>query len=88
LGSDSGLGLSRNEKIKLVTIYAVLAVVTALALSGSFWYWLNALDFERIGFGMVAIFIVSWLVSLGYWRYRKLGKLFSLNQSPQLHSTP
>jgi high-affinity nickel-transport protein len=44
---------------------------TELNLSGWFWIWLNGLDFEAIGYGIVGIFIVSWLVSMAYWRLNK-----------------
>lgn len=44
---------------------------TELGLSGSFWLWIDSLDFETIGYGIVAIFAVSWLVSMAYWRVNR-----------------
>jgi high-affinity nickel-transport protein len=35
-----------------------------------FFGWLVGLDFETLGFGIVALFIVSWLASVAYYRYR------------------
>ncbi len=49
-------------------------------LSGGFWSWLNALNFEMIGFGIIGIFIFGWLLSFGYWRYKKYDKLVSFPQ--------
>jgi len=37
-------------------------------LSGWFWYWIQALDFETIGYGIVGLFLMSWVVSMAYWR--------------------
>lgn len=45
-----------------------------LSLNGWFWGWLNGLDFETIGFGIVLIFVLSWLVAYGYWRYERFDK--------------
>ncbi len=70
------------------TVELLQVLSSELGLSGGFWDWLNALDFERIGFGIVAIFVLSWLVSLGYWRYRRFDKQFTFNQSPQPQSSP
>ena len=35
-----------------------------LNLTGGFWNWLDSLDFETLGVGIVSIFVVSWLVSI------------------------
>ncbi len=48
---------------------------TELNFSGYFWSWLQALDFEIMGFGILAIFAISWVVSFGYWRYKKYDKI-------------
>lgn len=45
-----------------------------LNLNGSFWRWLVTLNFENLGYGILAIFLTSWLFSVGYYyaRYRRL----------------
>jgi nickel/cobalt transporter (NiCoT) family protein len=42
-----------------------------LNLQGPFWYWLTGLSFETIGYGIVAIFVVSWLASMALWKYKR-----------------
>ena len=42
-----------------------------LNLRGPFWVWLARLDFETIGFGIIGIFVVSWLGSVALWRYKR-----------------
>ena len=42
-----------------------------LNLQGPFWKWLASLDFETIGYGIIGIFVVSWLASVALWRYKR-----------------
>ena len=42
-----------------------------LNLQGPFWTWLSRLDFETIGYGIVGIFVVSWLASMALWKYKR-----------------
>lgn len=46
-----------------------------LSLRGAFWDYVNGLDFETLGFGIIAIFLLSWFVSWGYWKVNKLDRL-------------
>jgi high-affinity nickel-transport protein len=57
------------------TVELLQVLSTELKFSGFFWSWLNSLDFEIMGFGILAIFAVSWAVSFGYWRYKKYDKM-------------
>jgi len=50
----------------------LLQVVSGeLNLQGPFWYWLTGLSFETIGYGIVGIFVVSWLASMVVWKYKR-----------------
>jgi len=40
-------------------------------LSSGFWNWLENLDFETMGFAIVAIFVITWASAYGVWRYKK-----------------
>jgi high-affinity nickel-transport protein len=57
-------------------IELVQVLSTELNWTGGFWDWLNALDFETLGFGIVALFLLSWLVSIVYYRYKGYEKDF------------
>ncbi len=46
-----------------------------LNLNGPFWRSLGTLDFESMGFAIIGIFVVSWLVSVGYWKYKRYDEL-------------
>jgi nickel/cobalt transporter (NiCoT) family protein len=65
------------------TVELLQVLSNELNLNGLFWNWLNALNFEMIGFGIVAIFVVSWLVSFGYWQYKQFDKVVPFNQIQQ-----
>jgi high-affinity nickel-transport protein len=70
------------------TIELLQVLSTELNLNGIFWGWLNTINFEMIGFGIIGIFIMSWLVSFGFWRVKKYDKLepFNQGQRPQINS--
>jgi nickel/cobalt transporter (NiCoT) family protein len=69
-----------NLTVTLISVLVAWAVGTVellqvvsgeLSLSGGFWNWLNAIDFESLGYAIVAIFVVTWVASLAYWKYKK-----------------
>jgi nickel/cobalt transporter (NiCoT) family protein len=57
------------------TIELLQVLSTELNLNGAFWSWLGTVNFEMIGFGIIGIFVASWAISFGYWRYKKYDKL-------------
>ncbi len=65
------------------TVELLQVLSSELNLNGLFWNWLQGLNFEMIGFGIIGIFVVSWLASFGFWQYKKYDKLDPFNQSQQ-----
>jgi high-affinity nickel-transport protein len=51
---------------------------TELNLTGGFWIWVQGLDFEAIGYGIVGLFVVSWVVSMTYWRLNRFEQKYSV----------
>jgi high-affinity nickel-transport protein len=79
-----------NLTVTVISVLVALAIGTAellqviaseLNLTGSFWVWLVGLDFETIGFGIIIIFISSWLISVAIWKYRRFDEIYSLKHS-------
>lgn len=77
-----------NLTVTVISVLVALAIGTVellqvlaseLNFTGVFWNWLGALDFETIGFLIIIIFVFSWLVSLGYWKYSRFDEKY--NQS-------
>jgi len=44
---------------------------TEFRLTGPFFDLINNLDFESLGYVIVAIFVISWLASMLWWKYKK-----------------
>ena len=47
-----------------------------LNLTGPFWDWLGRLDFATMGFAIIGIFLVSWVVSMAYWKLKGYDELY------------
>ena len=71
------------------TVELLQVLSSELNLNGLFWGSLRTLNFEMIGFGIIGIFVLSWLASLGYWQYKKYDKLdpFNQKQQPKINTT-
>jgi high-affinity nickel-transport protein len=55
----------------------LLQVLSAkLGLSGGFWSWLNGIDFGRLGYTIVAAFVVTWIISLLVWKVGRIEERF------------
>jgi nickel/cobalt transporter (NiCoT) family protein len=56
----------------------LLQVLSArLSLDTGFWSWLNELDFGTLGYGIVALFVLTWAVSYGVWKVRRIEERWS-----------
>jgi high-affinity nickel-transport protein len=69
-----------NLTVTVISVLVALAIGTAellqvianeLNLTGPLWDLLGSLDFETIGFGIMFIFLVSWLLSVVIWKYKR-----------------
>jgi len=68
-----------NMTITLVSVLVALVIGTIellgiladkLALEGSIWAWVGNLDFERVGYLIIGIFLVSWLGSTLFYKVK------------------
>jgi len=69
-----------NLTITVMSVFVALAIgtvellqviATELNLTDPFWDWLENLDFETIGYGIITMFLVSWLVAWAIWKYKR-----------------
>jgi len=50
----------------------LLQVLSAeLGWSGPFWHWLDQLNFEQLGIGIVLLFLGAWAVAMAIYRWRR-----------------
>ena len=54
------------------TVELLQVLVTRLGLSGGGWDTLNNLDFEMLGYGIVALFVLMWAASVAIWKLRRI----------------
>jgi high-affinity nickel-transport protein len=75
-----------NLTVTVISVLVALAIGTVellqvlannLSLTGPFWDWLSSLDFESIGFGIMLIFLVSWLASVAIWKHKRFDEAYS-----------
>jgi high-affinity nickel-transport protein len=75
-----------NLTVTVISVLVALAIGTAellqvianeLKLTGAFWNLLSDLDFETIGFGILIIFLASWLLSVAVWKYRRFDEVYT-----------
>jgi nickel/cobalt transporter (NiCoT) family protein len=62
--------LSVAVALLIGTIELLQVTAARLSLDGAFWTFLAGLDFGRIGYAVVAMFVGTWAVSLVVWRAR------------------
>jgi high-affinity nickel-transport protein len=53
--------------VELLQVFA-----TRFGLDSGFWSWLNALDFENLGYGIVGLFLITWIGSVVIWKARRI----------------
>jgi high-affinity nickel-transport protein len=54
------------------TIELLQVMAAKFSLEGGFWAFLDTLDFGRIGYVVVGLFVVTWLFSLALWKARRI----------------
>lgn len=65
-------GLSVAVALLVGTIELLQVLATQLKLHGEFFTWLATLDFESLGYLIVAMFVVGWAGSVAVWKLRRM----------------
>jgi high-affinity nickel-transport protein len=70
-----------NVTVTSVSVVAALLIGTVeliqvlsdkLHLQSGFFHWVSALDFSDLGYMLVVLFILAWLISVSIWKYMKV----------------
>jgi high-affinity nickel-transport protein len=81
-----------NLTVTTLSVVVALAIGTVellqvasqkLRLDGGFWSWLDGLDFEVLGYVIVGLFGVVWLVAYVIWRTRRIEERWAQGLDPQ-----
>ena len=61
-------GLSVVVALLIGTVELLQVASRNLQLTGGAWDWLNALDFQLLGYIVVGAFAATWVVSVAVWK--------------------
>jgi nickel/cobalt transporter (NiCoT) family protein len=70
-------GLSVAIALVIGTIELGGLLASQLHLPGSFWTWFENIDINFLGFVIVAMFALTWVISLAVWRYARIEEKWS-----------
>jgi high-affinity nickel-transport protein len=70
-------GLSVMVALLIGTIELIQVLSEKLGLTGSFFDWINNLDFNLIGYLIVAMFVVTWAAAFAVWRLGRIEERWS-----------
>jgi high-affinity nickel-transport protein len=64
--------LSVAVALLIGTIELLQVAAAKLSLESGFWAFLGGLDFSKLGYGIVGLFVLTWAVSYGVWKLRRI----------------
>ncbi len=70
-------GLSVMVALLIGTIELIQVIADKLSLTGTFVDWVNNLDFNLIGYLIVAMFVVTWAAAVAVWRLGRIEERWS-----------
>lgn len=82
--SVTGLGVLAASAIGIIELLQVL--VRELHLQGGLWTSIQQLNFGTMGYILVALFVIVWVLSFGVWKLLKLDALEQVNRVSRRNS--
>jgi high-affinity nickel-transport protein len=64
--------LSVTVALAVGSVELLQVFTTRFGLDSGVWGWVNALNFENLGYGIVGLFIVTWAGSVVIWKTRRI----------------
>ncbi len=71
----TGLSVAVALLIGTAELLAILA--DKLGLTGGVWDWVAGLDLNTIGYGVVGVFVLVWLLALAVWKFGRIEERWS-----------
>jgi len=75
-------GLSIMVALVIGTIELAGIFAQHLDASGPFWVWVENIDINTLGFIIVGMFVVTWLVALAVWHFGRIEERWSADIKP------
>lgn len=70
--SMTGLGVFVALLIGLIELAQVL--IPEFGLDNGFWAWLEGISLANLGYLLVALFVLMWVLSIGLWKWLRIGE--------------
>ena len=70
-------GLSVAVALIIGTVELLSILQNQLGLTGGFWAWIATLDLNKLGFAIVGMFVLVWLLALAVWRFGHIERRWS-----------
>jgi high-affinity nickel-transport protein len=64
--------LSITVALAIGSVELLQVLAGRLGLDTGVWAWLNALNFENLGYGVVGLFVLTWATSAAIWKLRRI----------------
>ncbi len=71
----TGLSVAIAFIIGSIEIFGIIA--EKAGLTGGFWGWISGLDLNKVGYGIVLLFVLTWAVALAVWKYGRIEEKWS-----------
>jgi high-affinity nickel-transport protein len=65
-------GLSVIVALLIGSVELLGLLADQLGWTGGFWSWLTGIDLNAVGFLIVGLFMVTWVVAVLVWRYARI----------------
>ncbi|WP_371538541.1 HoxN/HupN/NixA family nickel/cobalt transporter [Streptomyces sp. NBC_01023] len=75
-------GLSVAVAFIIGTVELLGLLTQKLGLHGAFWDWVGGLDLNIVGFVIVGLFFVTWLVAMAIWKFGRIEEKWTAGLSP------
>ncbi len=72
-------GLSVAVALLIGTAELLSILAEKLGLTGGMWAWIGGLDLNKIGYGIVAIFVIVWGTALAVWKFGRIEERWTAN---------
>jgi nickel/cobalt transporter (NiCoT) family protein len=66
----TSIAVSAALIIGMIELGQVLA--EEIGLEGTFWRWLQRIDFSMMGYLLVGLFVMAWVISFGIWKWLRI----------------
>jgi nickel/cobalt transporter (NiCoT) family protein len=74
--------LSAIVALAIGSVELAQALANKLGWTGGFWSWLRTLDFGTLGYAIVGLFVLTWMLAVVVWRWRRIEERWQPLASP------